>query len=300
MLKGLARRALRTIKSWLEEETNGNGKGPHSESSLNLVDGLCARILQDEPERPNYVWGVVNAAALARNLNISRISVLELGVAGGNGLVALEKIAERVGKAWGLQIDVYGFDSGIGLPKPVDYRDLPQLFSEGFFSMDVEKLRARLKTAKISLGFVEKTIPEFLESNPAPVGFAAFDLDLYTSTLHALQLFEAVDECLLPRIFCYFDDILGFSYSDFTGELLAISEFNGAHKMRKISKINGMRYVVPAVARPGAWVEQFYMAHLFDHKLYNHYDGSNPKTQLTLYSLLGLLIPVLDTFTDWS
>jgi hypothetical protein len=31
-------------------------------------------------------------------------------------------------------------------------------------------------------------------------------------------------------------------------------------------------------------VEQFYMAHIFDHKLYGEYDGSNPQTTLDLAS----------------
>lgn len=302
MVKRAIRHVLRKAKNWVVDEPNGNGNGKRSdsESSLSPTDSLCARILEDHPERPNYVWGVVHAAVLARGLNIPRISVLELGVAGGNGLVALEKVAGRVAEALDIQIDVHGFDSGVGLPKPVDHRDLPQLFSEGFFPMDVAQLQERLTTAKISLGLLENTLPEFLASNPAPIGFVSFDVDLYTSTVHALRLFEAGDPCLLPRVYCYFDDILGFSYSDFTGELLAISEFNTAHEMRKVSKINGMRYIVPTAVKPGAWVEQFYMAHIFDHELYNCYDRSNPRTHLNLHSLLVLALPLANIFADWG
>src|SRR5206468_3382400 len=133
------------------------------------------------PNRSYYVWGVVNAAALAQALKIPRISVMELGVAGGSGLVALEDIAARVeAELKDVQIDVYGFDTGIGLPKPVDYRDLPNLFVEGLYSMDVERLQKRLSKAKLNLGSVENTIPEFIASSPAPVGFVSFDLDFYT------------------------------------------------------------------------------------------------------------------------
>src|SRR5438270_12829026 len=43
--------------------------------------------------RPNYLWCVLHAADVARNLGVARISALELGVAGGNGLIALEAAA---------------------------------------------------------------------------------------------------------------------------------------------------------------------------------------------------------------
>jgi hypothetical protein len=279
MIKRQVRNILKSVRGWLAED---QGPAATNGEDLRPLDAICKGILAHEPDRPNYVWGLVNAAALARGLDIERISVLELGVAGGNGLVALERAAERCSEAMGVQIDVYGFDSGQGLPKPTDYRDLPYLFAEGTFPMDTAKLRARLRKADLRLGHVEQTIPEFLQSNPAPIAFISFDLDLYSSTVHALRLLEAPSHLLLPRVYCYFDDILAFTYSEFTGELLAISEFNQAHEMRKISKINGLRYAVPSACRPGAWIEQVYVAHLFDHELYGRYDGTNPRTRLDL------------------
>ncbi|MHC4129678.1 MAG: hypothetical protein ACYSUA_16250, partial [Planctomycetota bacterium] len=42
----------------------------------------------------------------------TRISALEFGVAGGNGLLALERAAMRLAEIFGVEIDVYGFDSG--------------------------------------------------------------------------------------------------------------------------------------------------------------------------------------------
>ena len=282
MIKRMVKSALRSVRHWLEDESSKIGAAKNEEEPLTPLDSLCASILEKDSRRPNYVWGVVNAAGLAQALEIPRISVIELGVAGGNGLIALEKITTRVAEALCLQIDVYGFDSGVGLPKPTDYRDLPNLFSEGFFPMDANNLRARLDKAQLMLGSVENTIPKFVNSNPSPIGFIAFDLDLYSSTKHALRLFDADEKFLLPRVYCYFDDMLGYTYSEFTGELLAISEFNTSHAMRKISKINGLRYLVPRKCQPHCWVEQFYMAHIFDHKLYGEYDGSNPQTTLDL------------------
>ena len=66
----------------------------------------------------------------------------------------MEKVKKRVAEALCLKrnLNVYGFDSGIGLPKPPVVRDLPNLFSEGFFPMDANKLRARLDKAQLMLG----------------------------------------------------------------------------------------------------------------------------------------------------
>jgi hypothetical protein len=48
--------------------------------------------------------------------------------------------------------------------------------------------------------------------------------------MNALALFEADHRLLLPRVRCYFDDILGFTFGDHVGERLAISEFNESHQ----------------------------------------------------------------------
>jgi hypothetical protein len=96
--------------------------------------------------------------------------------------------------------------------------------------------------------------------------------------MHAFKLFEAVPEILLPRIHCYFDDITGFTFSEFTGERGAISDFNKTHHMRKISPIYGLRYYLPFFYANKCWVEQMYLAHIFDHPLYGVSDGlSKPR-----------------------
>jgi len=43
-----------------------------------------------------------------------RVSVLEFGVAGGQGLLTLERIAVRVEEMINIGIDVYAFDTGDG------------------------------------------------------------------------------------------------------------------------------------------------------------------------------------------
>lgn len=229
--------------------------------------------------RPPYRWGTLCAAYLAKALGYPRISVIEFGVAGGGGLIKLEEIAAWVERQTGVVIDVYGFDTGTGLTKPQDYRDLPQLWREGDYKMDVDRLRSRLTRARLVLGPVERTVPEFLAESPAPVGFVAFDLDLYSSTMHAFRLFEAADGALLPRVVCYFDDIIGFSHGDFNGERLAIHDFNDDHELRKISPIYGLRHVLDM---DKVWTEMMFMFHAFDHARYNEYDGMNFIPELSL------------------
>jgi len=104
------------------------------------------------PEYPPYAYGVYFAAMLASHLGIARISVLELGVAGGRGLLALERIAAEVEQRFGVAIDVIGFDTGQGMPDSLDYRDLQHVWSGGFYRMDADKLRQRLTRAQLVLG----------------------------------------------------------------------------------------------------------------------------------------------------
>jgi hypothetical protein len=209
--------------------------------------------------------------------------VIEFGVAGGNGLLALERLADAVESIFPTSVDVLGFDTGAGLPKPADYRDMPNLWSEGWIKMDVSKLRSRLSRARLILGLVGQTVPEIVQSGIAPVGFVSFDVDFYSSTLDALKLFDAGEQLLMPRIYCYFDDILGFTFGDHVGERLAITDFNASHVTRKTSPIYGLRYYVSKRYQDRHVWEKMYMAHIFDHSLYGELDGSMKDAGLELW-----------------
>jgi hypothetical protein len=75
-------------------------------------------------------------------------------------------------------------------------------------------------------------------------------------------------------VYCYFDDILGETFSEFTGERLAIAEFNERHTMRKISPIFGLRYFLRPPHNQEAWSEQMFIAHVFEHELHGRWEGS--------------------------
>jgi hypothetical protein len=217
-----------------------------------------------------YAFGVYWSAILAKRLNIPRISVIELGVAGGRGLVALERASAEIESAVGVGIDVVGFDTGQGMPAAADYRDLPHIWGPGFYQMDADKLRARLTRAQLVLGDVGTTTREWLQQEKrAPIGFVSFDLDYYSSTKAAFALFEGAAATHLPRVICYFDDVTTLPLgcmNEYVGELLAIREFNDSHPDRKIARIEQLRIHRP---RWEVWQDRMYAFHDFAHPQYN-------------------------------
>jgi hypothetical protein len=276
MLKKAVRAAIRKVRRWLEEEEvvqNDNyGAPPFCYADLNVL----SKKINDQNgglQRPDYAWGALQSVNLAKVLGVKGVSFIEFEVAGGNGLIALENIAQYLQTLFGLEIDIYGFDAVGGLPKAKDHRDLPNLWREGYYPMNKEKLKQRLKKAKLILGLVEETVPKFIHAKPAPIAFTAFDLCFYSSTMKAFQIFDADQSIVLPRVHCFFRNILGRTFGDHNGERLAISDFNASHEMRKISKIYGLQYYLGSQIAGQRWVEQFYMAHIFDHELYGCYDG---------------------------
>jgi hypothetical protein len=249
------------------------------------IGSYSFRCALDLYPRPHYAYGVQQAALLAQRLKVARISVLEFGVAGGRGLVELARMASLATKATGVTIDLYGFDRGEGLPKPHDFRDLPYIWREGEFSMDLAALRAKIPSAKLVMGDIERTIPTFLQSGTvAPIGFVSIDVDYYSSTVAALQLFRGDPRSFLPRVFCYFDDTVGDDdqtiHCEYVGELRAIKEFNESTNNTKVAAINGLS-AKRAIAAP--WNDLIYVAHFFDHPQYGSYVGRRDReTQLPL------------------
>ena len=84
------------------------------------IGSFAFRMKINALRRVPYAYICFNAALLAKKLGYERISVIEYGAGEGSGLLSLEEYTD--------QIDIYGFDSGQGLPKPNDYRDLPYHF----------------------------------------------------------------------------------------------------------------------------------------------------------------------------
>ena len=138
-------------------------------------------------------------------------------------------------------------------------RDHPDRWKAGDFPMDVS-LQAKLRRdTQLILGDVAATVPEFVKRQSAPVGFVAFDLDLYSSTRAAMQLFTLPGHKILPHTPVYFDDISQAFNHSFAGELLAIDEFNRESECVKFDRWRGVKWLTSFPESP--WLDAMYMAH---------------------------------------
>lgn len=116
---------------------------------------------------------------------------------------------ERIARDVGIGIDVVGFDLGSGLPEPKDYQDIPNVRQTGFYRMDVDRLKGRLRQAELFPGEVGIEIEKFpADDERSPVGALIFDLNFNSSTLSSFQAFDLPSERILPRVFYDFDDII--------------------------------------------------------------------------------------------
>jgi len=149
---------------------------------------------------------------------------------------------------------VYGFDTGSGLPDSDDYRDYLHAWRGGFYPMDIELIKKRLRFAQLVIGDVKETCRSFMEDQTfAPIGTMLIDVDYYSSTVPILNMLLGDTRKFLPRVYLYFDDING--YLEHLGELLAISEFNRDNSDVKISRLQLQN-------------SRLFLAHLFKHDKY--------------------------------
>ena len=63
--------------------------------------------------------------------SIKKISIIEFRVAAGNVLFKMHYIAVKVNKDTGVEFQILGFDTGAGMPPPVDYKDHPEKYFTG-------------------------------------------------------------------------------------------------------------------------------------------------------------------------
>lgn len=187
--------------------------------------------------RPHYETILLESTNEAKKIGYKEISVLELGVAGGNGIISLEKYKKKIEKLTGIKINIFGFDYGKGLPASNNKFDLPFFWSGGDYKVDKEKLNKKINS-KIFYGDIDKTFQSFLETNPATISAIFFDLDYYTSTKNFLKQIPKNKDFFSPRVYCYFDDVFSVNHyiNEHNGELLAIKEFNNENNEIKIGR----------------------------------------------------------------
>ena len=187
--------------------------------------------------RPHYETILLESVIEAKKLGYKEVSILEIGVAGGNGILCLENYKNKIEKLTNVKIKIFGFDFGDGLPKTNNKFDLPFFWMAGEYKIDKKKLNNKVKS-EIFFGDIKDTFKDFIKSNPAQISAIFCDLDYYTSTKNFLDQIPENKKFFCPRVYCYFDDVFSNHHhiNEHNGELLAIKEFNDNNEDIKIGK----------------------------------------------------------------
>jgi hypothetical protein len=209
-----------------------------------------------------YALGLAHGVKEAILCGYEQLAAVEFGVFFGIGLRHLCRAAQFFRDDLGISINVYGFDSAAGLPALTGgYKDHPELFHEGAFVLpDQDALRATLPDfCELIIGDVAHTVSGFrAKLADRQLAFAAYDLDLYSSTKSALELLKFDAGCYLPAVPLYFDDMEdALPLSDWAGEKLAIREFNKENQIRKIDRKSRQVFHIP----------HFHVCQIFDHPM---------------------------------
>ena len=241
-----------------------------------LFGNFISKINYDLVPRQPYAFGLNEAFKFAGSekdkLGIKKIIICEFGVASGAGLLNLCMISEKLSKHYNIPCNIIGFDSGMGMPEPIDYRDHPEKYHYGDFKPHDKELLIKTlpSNAKIYYGPVNETVKKFMYelSSDEFIGFVSIDVDYYSSSAECLNLFRESSLKILPKMPIYFDDVNNLDHNEFCGELLAIKEFNNGSEYRKISKMNQIRNW--RIFKSALYLDQMYWIFDFKNKYYTH------------------------------
>lgn len=240
------------------------------------------KILFDLVLRQNHAFCLNEAFKLAKQQKVKRISAIEFGVSTGGGLMNICKIANKLGKIYDIEITIFGFDTGEGMPVPLDFRDHPELYQQGDFKMDQTILIQQLpENCHLILGPIEETLQEFIQNSQlenAPLGFISFDLDYYSSTNTALELLKSNYRYFLPKLPLYFDDLALWSHNSKSGEWLSIKEFNDASPNRVIEQDSFLKN--RRIFKSAEWLNHIYFLHVLDAEIRTKIDQQREKAVL--------------------
>ena len=254
-----------------------------------IFGSMRSRIFFDLYVRQQHAFGLLTAADDSLANGFKSVTAIEFGVANGAGLLNLCALAERIAKETGVTFHIVGFDNVSGMPPLRDYRDHPELYQPGWYPMEApDRLRESLPpNARLILGDLATTVPEFLSTLPAdsPIGFVSLDVDYYWSSVEALKCFTGEAELYLPRVTMDLDDISSAAHNPWCGELASINDFNAGHSMRKIAPFNFLRE--SRLFKNARWLSQMDTFHVLDHPArfsllegYGHVALDNPYLRL--------------------
>lgn len=225
------------------------------------------KIRYDLVPRQPYAFGLDLACRIAKKEGVTHLVAMEFGVAAGAGLLNMAGIARRLQQATGITLRVVGFDTGMGMPRAVDFRDHPEMYREGDFPPSTTAaLQSRLpQHAELRIGRAQEQVRIFLR-DLAPeyrVGFISMDLDYYSSTKESLAVLTEHVDRYLSIVPMYFDDVSETGHNPFCGERLAINEFNAESERRKIAKLDQLQH--QRIFKHAPWIDQMYGAYILDH-----------------------------------
>lgn len=226
-----------------------------------------AKVYWDLKYRQYTAFCLLDAADRAARLGVKCVSVIEFGVASGAGLLNICEHATATTRLTGVKFEIYGFDTGRGLPPPRSYRDHPELYQSGDYPMNVSALQARLPTnARLVLGDIGETVPAFLsEGKHAPLAYVALDVDYYWSSVEALKVLCGPAEQYMPLVLLYLDDCHDPYHNPSCGELLACEEINHTELFRKIHPYTALRE--KRLFKNASWISKVWAVHVLDHKI---------------------------------
>ncbi|MGH7707498.1 MAG: hypothetical protein ACREQ5_08140 [Candidatus Dormibacteria bacterium] len=217
--------------------------------------------------RQQYAFCLLQAAEFAKDEGQRSVTVIEFGVAAGAGLMNLCEIASKISRLTDVDFQIFGFDSGKGMPSPRDYRDHPEAFREGSFPLvdPAALVEALPPNARLILGDIQETLPAFVADlfPRSPLGFVVIDVDQYSSAKACFDVFLAPPDCYLPMTLVYLDDIGLASANPWVGELLAVREFNDENEQRKVWPFTTLR--TRRLFKHASWIDQVYLLHVLDH-----------------------------------
>lgn len=241
---------------------------------LNIMSAFVAlfgdhrtKVYWDLKYRQYTAFCLLNAADIASRLGVKRISAVEFGVASGAGLLNICENAAATTRATGVEFEIYGFDTGAGLPPPRSFRDHPELYQSGDYPMNMDALRERLPAnAKLLLGDIAETVPAFLKGQShAPLAYIALDVDYYWSAVEALKILSGQADQYMPIVNLYLDDTHDPFHNPSCGEMLACAELNEREPFRKIYPYTALRE--QRLFKNAAWLSKIWAVHVLDHKV---------------------------------
>jgi hypothetical protein len=210
----------------------------------------------------HYPMGLAHGILQAACSGYNKITAIEFGVGPGGGFRNLLKAADFYRRHFNIEIEIYGFDNGVGLPDPVPgYKDHPEIWSQGqFVAANLEVWQTQLPPwAHFVVGDVKETVPVFCKEfakGDSKVAFVSVDVDYYSSSVFALKILDMPPTCYVPAVPMHMDDVQSLiTFSEYAGQELAIKEFNDAHKLRKIERKDHFR------------IQNFHVCHIFDHPI---------------------------------